>query len=229
MKVQRICTIIDGNDQKCILRLYLAPIPQDLPRGEQYRYSHFFALELLSAALAADWALPHCRIARDEKGKPMLMHPQLYMNLSHCRGLAACGIATVPIGVDAEPPRAFKEHMLPRICAKREIKYLQQSQHPQKDFSRLWTLKEAYGKCTGAGIRLPLASIAFDCSGETIDFLHPAAEDHAFLQFLLPEDRTVAVCLAKPPNNLRVCCDLPAASLYSSHHFPKGAISYAEY
>lgn len=229
MEMQRICTVIHGDDQKCILRLYASPIPQDIPRGEQYRCSHFAALDLLSAALAADWGLPHCRVTKDEKGKPMLMHPRLFMNLSHCRGLAVCGIATVPIGVDAEPPRELKERMIPRICAETEAAYLLQSLHPQKDFSRLWTLKEAYGKCTGDGIRLPLASIAFDCSGERIDFLHPSAGNHAFLQVLLPKDLTAAVCMAQPPHNMHVFCHTSAARLYGSHHFPEGAISYAEY
>lgn len=229
MEIQRLCTVTHDDEQEIILRLYAAPIADELPRGERYRYAHFTALDLLSAALAEDWRIFNCRIIREENGKPKLVHPRLFVNISHCQGLAICGISTVPIGVDAEPPRSIKERMISRICAENEISFLLQSKNPQYDFSRLWTLKEAYGKCTGDGIRLPLATIAFDCSGDTIRFLHRDSSDYAFLQLLLPKEYTAAVCLSGAPENMNILYHLTNISLYGSDRFTKGAIAYAEY
>ena len=228
MEIQRLCTVTHGDENNVILRLYAAPIPENLPRGESHRYAHFTGLELLSAALAKDWELSHCRMIREESGKPKLLHPRLFVNISHCRGLAVCGISYMPIGVDVESPRIIKERMLPRICAEKEADFLQKSAHPQKDFSRLWTLKEAYGKCTGDGIRLPLSTIAFGCSGDTIDFLHENASDYDFLQLLLPKEYTAAVCMTHIRKNMRILYHIADAVVYGSNTFPKGAISYAE-
>ncbi len=220
--MQRICTMI-GADDKPLLRLYAAPIPEDIPRGRKNRVSHLVALDLLSTALAADWHLPHCRLLRDANGKPYLADVPLFVNLSHCKELAICAVAAVPVGVDCESPRVVKESTVTRICSSAEQAFLNESADMPYDFSRLWTLKESYGKCIGAGIRLPLAEIAFAIHGDTLDFCHPQQNAYAFLQLLLPNDHIASVCMPQSHTVQQMQYHLPQMQICSTQNLPKGA------
>lgn len=225
MRIQRLCTACDAVG-KLVFGLYACPLSEGLPRERRHTHAHFTALELLSAALAEDWGLPHCRLERDEKGKPVLMQPDMYVNLSHSRTMAVCGIATVPLGVDCESPRRIKDSALQRVCAENERQLLRQSSDPAYDFSRLWTLKEAYGKCIGEGIRMPLARAAFELSHETLRFLHPHSGEYDFLQLLLPEKTVVSVCVRRSLPPMKICCH-ENLSIIGSEAFPKGVFYYA--
>ncbi|MGN0647300.1 MAG: 4'-phosphopantetheinyl transferase family protein [Oscillospiraceae bacterium] len=223
--MQRICTFT-GAGSKQMLRLYALPLDEDIPKRRQNRLSHLAAVDLLSAALAADWHLPHCRMLRDEQGKPYLADVPLFVNISHCRGLAICAVATLPVGVDCESPRVVKETTVTRICSGAEQAFLAASVHKPYDFSRLWTLKEAYGKCIGAGIRLPLAEIAFTIHGDTIAFCHPQGDAYAFLQLLLPDAHIAAICIPKSNAVQQIQYHLPQLRVCESQYLPKGAFCH---
>lgn len=209
-----------------MLRLYAAPLHEDIPRGQKNRIAHLTALDLLSAALAADWHLPHCRMLRDAQGKPYLADVPLFVNISHCKGLAICAVAALPVGVDCESPRMAKESTIAKVCSGAEQSFLGASAHKPYDFSRLWTLKEAYGKCIGAGIRLPLAEIAFTISGDTIAFCHPQGDAYAFLQLLLPDAHMAAICIPNSHGVQQIQYHLPRIQVCKSQHLPKGVFCH---
>ncbi len=220
--MQRVCTLI-GADGKPLLRLYAAPIPEDIPRGQKNRVSHLAALDLLSTALAADWNMPHCRLLRDANGKPYPADAPLFVNLSHCKGLAVCAVAAVPVGVDCESPRTVKESTVTRICSDAEQAFLNASADMPYDFSRLWTLKEAYGKCIGTGIRLPLAEISFAIHGDALEFCHLQQNAYAFLQLLLPDTHIAAVCMPQSHTVQQIQYHLLQMQICKSKNLPKGA------
>lgn len=101
-------------------------------------------------------------------GRPYLrgLH-QVDVGLTHTRELIAVGISRVGrIGIDAEPlSRALSFEVLrDRVCTPAEQAVLQSLDGPERTTAmlRLWTLKEAYTKALGQGLRLRFSE--FDLS-----------------------------------------------------------------
>ena len=187
----------DINTRELIFRVYAAPIPET-ERGRRHKISHLVALDLLGAALLRDFHIRHAMIKRIGLQKPQLIHENLYMNISHCSGLAVAAVGYVPLGVDAETPRAYKERFLPRICAPDEVSAIMQAEDADKNlvFSRFWTLKEAYAKYTGKGIGMKFSELGFTL-GDEIHFHHPDAENVQFYQLLLQKIYVVSLCVPR--------------------------------
>jgi phosphopantetheinyl transferase len=95
----------------------------------------------------------------EEFGKPFL-DPNPFMNLhfsvSHTKNDVAIAVAAFPLGLDLE----FIQDQYPKSIEKRLV-------HPDdqltvenaRQFYRLWSIKEAFVKYTGQGLRLPLNEI----------------------------------------------------------------------
>lgn len=121
----------------------------------------------------ADW-----RFARSEQGRPYVELPaqtELHFNLAHTQGLVVLAVARMPeIGVDVERddtranPAVARRYFSPAEVAALEA--LPAEEQPRR-FRRLWTLKEAYLKATGAGIAGGLDSMSFDLDGERMKFV----------------------------------------------------------
>jgi len=83
----------------------------------------------------------------------------LHFNISHTSSLIACGITMdTPIGIDIEEKkRKTAKNILSlarRYFTPSEVDYLAKMPDPdaqQKEFIKLWTLKEAYVKALGRG------------------------------------------------------------------------------
>ncbi|MEU3756645.1 4'-phosphopantetheinyl transferase superfamily protein [Streptomyces olivoreticuli] len=112
-------------------------------------------------------------LARRPGGAPHLRgHARTGLNLSHTGGLVVLGVSERGrIGVDVErlgrpvDPAALAD----RICAApelRELAGLPQERHAAV-LLRLWTLKEAYTKALGTGLRLPARAAAFALGART--------------------------------------------------------------
>lgn len=187
--------LLSGYDKDILIfRVYAQMLPEESGR-QNHRSAHFAALDLLGAALARDFGVYHTKIRRSGLEKPVLVHDRLHMNLSHCKGLAVAAVGTVPLGVDAEAPRKVKETLAAKVCTKEEYAAVTSAADRALTFSKYWTLKEAYAKYTGEGIRLHFDALGFTISGDEIRFQHPAAETVRFYQ-ILPENRfAVSVCV----------------------------------
>lgn len=190
-------TLFSGHD-KCthelIFRVYAADLPQTGNR-QNHKAAHLAALDLLGSALAEDFGVRHAVIHRCGLGKPKLIHDFLHINLSHCKGIAVAAIGTVPLGVDAEIPRKVKESLTQKICAPAEYQQIQASDDPAAEFVRFWTLKEAYAKYTGEGIRLDFSALSFSFGADgRIIFRHPDAENVCFVQQTDLSGCTVSLC-----------------------------------
>jgi 4'-phosphopantetheinyl transferase len=103
----------------------------------------------------------------------------LRFNLSHTRGLAACAIAYSEVGIDVEAAdRRVDFAIADRFFAPAEALAVSQSAVEDKAalFFRTWTLKEAFIKATGEGLRRPLASFSFAFDPIRLSF-HPERDD----------------------------------------------------
>ena len=94
---------------------------------------------------------PELSIRRDPLGAPFCEPWGLFVSASHRLGRCAAVAARCPVGLDLEPPQPLRETWL-RYLQPEERLFLQQSGDKERDFARLWTLKEAYGKCLGRGL-----------------------------------------------------------------------------
>jgi len=124
-----------------------------------------------------------------EHGKPELKHErhkELRFNLSHTRGLVACGVTrSDDIGIDVEQIERKLEidSLLRSVFSDEEqaaLSALTGSARRER-FFRHWTLKEAYVKAIGRGISLPLRALHVELAAGRAPQLvfHPPFEDEA--------------------------------------------------
>ncbi|HVZ20370.1 MAG TPA: 4'-phosphopantetheinyl transferase superfamily protein [Vicinamibacterales bacterium] len=169
------------------------------------------ALSLRGETAPADW-----RFDAEPDGKPSVIAaqagtPPLSCNLSHTRGLVACAVGRgIHIGIDVE--RTDRERdadtLARRYFSPCEVEALAACAASERHtrFVELWTLKEAYVKAVGGGLRIPLDSFSFVFDGDRR------------LRFIAPDDpRRWAFALACPRPGYRmafaVCADDPSSGV----------------
>ena len=195
----------DKSTQNLMFRVYAEALP-DTGRRLKHKDAHFAALDLLGAALAKDFGVCRAVIRRRGIGKPQLMHDFLYMNISHCKGLAVAAVGRMPLGVDAEVPRTVRESLLEKVCTAEEAEAILNAADPDAVFSQFWTLKEAYAKYTGKGIGLDFAALGFTVSDAgAITFRHPEASEVCFFQLPSFQNAAVSLCIRKDAEQEIVC------------------------
>lgn len=139
-------------------------------KHEQGRRECVAAYLLLRDALRREFGIDGNPVFEyDAGGKPRLKgHHGIYFNLSHCREAAVCVVDTVPVGVDIETIRPFKDALARHVLSPEEYSVVVASFNPAVEFIRLWTQKEAVLKYTGEGIRSDLKTALTNLS-EDID------------------------------------------------------------
>lgn len=90
-----------------------------------------------------------------ERGKPMV--EGLEFSLSHSGNMVVCAVSEEPVGCDVEEIRKAPKGVAERYFSEGEQAYLSQLSGDEYDreFFRLWTMKESYVKMTGEGLRVP--------------------------------------------------------------------------
>jgi 4'-phosphopantetheinyl transferase len=157
------------------------------------RESYLLAHALCRHVLAQLCEVPPCdlRFVNGEHGRPELAAPEraprLRFNLSHTRGLVACGVALEhDLGVDVEhiERRLETDRLAESVFSEREragLAHLPPEQRRTR-FFELWTLKEAYIKAVGVGLGMRLRAISLTpdaAFGPSIAFEAPVSDDPA--------------------------------------------------
>jgi len=139
---------------------------------------------LLKQALLEEYGIDESpRFGFTETGKPYLIdHPDIYFNLSHCMTAAVCVVDSVPVGIDVERIRPFRE-TLARYTMNEEEMSVILSGDPGTEFIRLWTMKEAYLKLKGIGIRADMRDVL--------------RQDEAFFETRSLDDLFITICRYK--------------------------------
>ncbi len=109
------------------------------------------AYRLLQDALYRDYGIKEPpQFIYNDKGKPLLKaHPAIHFNLSHCRDAAALAIDARAVGIDIENYDQYSEEVARRVMSDQEMQGILASAQPDKEFIRLWTMKESLYKLTG--------------------------------------------------------------------------------
>jgi 4'-phosphopantetheinyl transferase len=88
-----------------------------------------------------------------EFGKPYLKSAKdVYFNISHSGSMVMCALHVSPVGVDIEQVKPYSDAVARRIMSDAERKSFLSSQDKKTLFFKIWTLKEAYLKYSGAGL-----------------------------------------------------------------------------
>lgn len=179
--------------------------PED---GDLYLTAHALTRCLLSRLVGDPPAALQFRSG--ERGRPELAGPAaesgVRFNLSHTRGLAACGVTLhAAIGVDVEQHtrKVELDSVGRRVFSPQELASLAalSGEAQRRRFFDLWTLKEAYVKATGKGLASPLRSVTVSAEAPDpvpIHFSDPSldrADGWCLRRLQLPPSHSLAVAL----------------------------------
>ena len=115
---------------------------------------------ILADILKKDYKIEQCpEILRDDMGKPYFKDCPLYFNVSHSGEYLAIAVSEFPVGVDIQEPKNIKDGMFRKVVQEEETELI--GDNRQKDFLRLWTLKESFVKAEGKGLRISLKDYYF--------------------------------------------------------------------
>lgn len=104
---------------------------------------------LLRKALR-DFGPENFEIEIRENGKPFLKNNEnVFFNISHTDGGVAVAVDKNPVGIDIQDILPLREGVIERCFSEEEKELVFKSEHPEKEFTRLWTLKESAVKCNG--------------------------------------------------------------------------------
>ena len=88
-----------------------------------------------------------------KNGKPYLKdYPDIFFNISHCNGAAACVFDDVPVGIDIQDIRSTKPVHIRRVCSENEINLIKAAKSHNSEFCRIWSVKEAVSKLNADGV-----------------------------------------------------------------------------
>ncbi len=149
------------------------------------------------------------RFSAGPEGKPRLVAApgtaSLQFNISHSRTHVVCGVALFDeLGVDIESAdHAEVMTLSERYFAPSEVELMRQAALDRRGllFARLWTLKEAFVKATGDGLRCPLDKFAFTLDPIAIRFqwgAQSAGREWQFAQLCPGHGHVIAIAVRRP-------------------------------
>ncbi|MFI8965354.1 4'-phosphopantetheinyl transferase family protein [Streptomyces sp. NPDC053493] len=167
-------------------------------------------LFLKSAAGAVLGAGPReLELAYKPGGRPYLRGiDQLDVGLSHTEGLLVVGLTRFGrIGVDTEPAdrRMLELGTEAMACTPHELEALERvpAERRDRELVRLWTLKEAYSKAIGQGLRFRFTEFGFGPEDARVRMLRPdgtpgAGDEWSFHSWLVEDAYTVSAAVHDP-------------------------------
>lgn len=97
--------------------------------------------------------IDHPDFTKDRNGKPYLADDSdIFFNISHCNGAAACIFGDSPVGIDIQDIRELKMRHVMRVCSPEEQNRIKSALEPDLEFCRIWSIKESVSKLTGKGV-----------------------------------------------------------------------------
>jgi len=121
-------------------------------RFDRDRYTCAKAYLLLRELLSTHFGIPEdVEFGYGAYGKPFLKsYPDIHFNFSHCPKAVFCAVGDAQLGVDVEEIQ-YDEDVASEVFSESELESIRSAESPEIQFTRLWTMKEAYLKLTGTG------------------------------------------------------------------------------
>ena len=144
----------------------MLPLVSEQRREQALKYKHTFG----QFCCLKSWLMLYEMLDKREKGlmdeweyneygkpsfhlSPFTFH--LYFSISHCKEGIAVAIDDKPIGIDIEAIRHANEELIERTMNEEEkskVESQKSKEERDREFTRLWTQKEAIVKAEGTGI-----------------------------------------------------------------------------
>ena len=132
-----------------------------------------------------------------ENGKPYLAdNPDTYFSITHSDKWVFLAVADCEIGIDAQMPRKVCPRLAARSTSPEELAWVKENTEP--NFTRLWTMKEAYLKYTGTGLTVPVREVAI--SVPPTDGCD--ARNNCYWSLLTHEDVPLSICSKEEMTNV---------------------------
>lgn len=132
--------------------------PERLQYASRYRLASdrlqsVLAYALLRFSLYKEYGLAAFpAIGKGENGKPFLINnPEIGFNVSHCKKGVACAVSSGKIGVDIQDFAEYSASVADMFMSAEE-RARALNGGGAEEFTRIWTLKESYGKYVGVGV-----------------------------------------------------------------------------
>ncbi len=150
---RRLCTHFAGEGEEALLSLLT---DQDKELLSTFHNGKAMPESWLCQALmrkaAMELGFRDVIITRNEKGAPITNSKGLSVSASHTEGCCVGAASLRPMGVDAEALTPPHEKAAKRVFSAAEQSWLESQPDQAAAFTKLWTLKEAYGKMRGMGL-----------------------------------------------------------------------------
>ena len=108
-----------------------------------------------------EWGKPELDMVAMQRKGILDNELQVYFNLSHSGNYAILAVSNGPVGIDIEHKKRGYEALSKRCFCEEEYEDIMAAE-PEEDriqrFLEYWTMKEAYIKWVGEGLRIPLNS-----------------------------------------------------------------------
>ena len=103
------------------------------------------------------------RIERTELGKPFLYgHEGFEFSLSHSGDMVVLAVSGKAVGADVETVKGRDWKMFGRFLSEAEMKMIGEAEDPEEKFFEVWTVREAFSKEEGQGLRILDESFSVD-------------------------------------------------------------------
>ena len=116
---------------------------------------------ILADVLKKDYGVENYpQILKDEYGKPYIENHEVEFNVSHSGEYLAIAVSEHPVGIDIQGPKVIREGTFRKVVQPQEESLV--GKEREKDFLRLWTLKESFVKAEGKGLRISMKDYFFE-------------------------------------------------------------------
>jgi|LNFM01.1.fsa_nt_gb phosphopantetheinyl transferase len=138
---------------------------------ERFLTGRLLARQALSHASGETWPCTAWSLIPGPNGKPYVAAPDgnLQISIAHSADMVAVAVSPFhDVGIDVERMDGAAR-IEPSVLSDRERRVLAGCRDASAEFIRLWTMKEAYAKRTGAGVGMDFAALDLDWVPDRIE------------------------------------------------------------
>ena len=131
------------------------------PDRERFLTGRLLARQALSCASGDIWPVTAWTFGAGLNGKPHVAAPDCNLKISIAHSADMVVVAVSPfhdVGIDIER-MDVAARIEPSVLSDRERRVLAGCRDAGGEFIKLWTMKEAYAKCTGEGVGMDFAAL----------------------------------------------------------------------